>query len=207
MVHRGSSQPLPKLPLQLCALLGFLSCTTTAVAQTKAAAPPGPSESGRPLSTHPQFAVGLRAGVSTENYEWGHEYYSKIFGGVSATYAWRPWLAVGTEIEWLSAYGPGELFMRGLCERCVRSGTQVLAVGELRTKLGIDALKLFGRVSAGPAFVEWVDGDSSVIASIRASAGLELSLWHVYVRPFGFVASLVTQSTQPGAGLEVGALF
>jgi hypothetical protein len=151
-----------------------------------------------------RFEIGAHAAIAP-----GMVVADYLFAGVSASYALRPWLAVGAEIDifTVAALGNEPGRWRAECPSCTWSGVQTLALGELRMPLGHDAVWLFGRLAMGPAFVTRADTASSVVAAARGSVGVELRLWHVYARPFAIVGAIGANAPRLGFGFETGAAF
>lgn len=184
-------------------ILACLFVSAAAFGQTNPKAMTVPTVASSPQPSVQRFEVGATMGISPEGPIGPGDESLKLFAGVSANYAPRSWFAVGAEVEWL--YAPQN--NSSDCYGCVASGIQTLALVELRTPLGHDAVRLFGRVAAGSAFVTGTDGESSVLPAGRVTIGVDLRLWHFYARPFGFVGAMTTFATQFGFGFETGAAF
>lgn len=154
------------------------------------------------LASH-RFEFGLTSSIALGQVgSFDHEDSAKLFIGASGTFAPRPWLAVGAAIEFLDAFQNNSD-----CYGCVRRGVLTLLLGELRLPLGTEHVRLFGRFATGPVFAVGTDERSTLRALAKTSVGLDLRLWHVYARPFAFVAMMTQTTSQIGPGLEVGASF
>lgn len=82
-----------------------------------------------------------------------------------------------------------------------------MALAELRIPLGHEALRLFGRAAAGPGFRTLVSSETKVELVVRGALGLDLRIWHVYARPFGYFGKMTYDSPSFGFGFETGAAF
>jgi len=188
----------------ICTVLLVLLASTAAFGQTKNA-PSVPSSEPATLVQLQRFEIGAGAALAHK----GNDFVDYWFAGGSATYALRPWLALGAEVDAFTVAGLGNEPDRwkSSCPACILNGVQTLALGELRMPLGHDAIQLFGRVAIGPAFVTHADSASSIIAAGRGSVGIDLRVWHVYARPFVLAGALAAGSPQFGFGFETGAVF
>jgi hypothetical protein len=179
--------------------------TSVALGQTKSnggGTTPGAVDTGYTLAAH-RFELGASMAASPAGRISAGDDSLKIFAGLSGTYALLPRLAFGAEVEQLFAPQNDSHD----CYGCVRTGTQVRALVELRTPLGTEAVRLFGRLAAGPAFVTGTDEKPSVLAGARVSIGADFRVWHLYVRPFGYLGTMTRVALQFGLGFETGATF
>lgn len=184
-------------------MLPLLLLASVALGQSESqVTAPASADSKRGLAAH-RFEVGARLSASPEGRVSAGDNSLKIFAGLSATYALVPRLAIGTELEQLFAPQNNSHD----CYGCVSGGTQALALVEMRTPLGTEAVRLFGRLAAGPAFVTGTDEKFSVLPAARVSIGVDLRFWHLYARPFGYLGAMNRFASQFGLGFETGATF
>jgi hypothetical protein len=122
--------------------------------------------------------------------------------GFTGSYAPVPFFAVGGELSWFALVG-------GVCSVCA-DGTIVLPFAEVRTPWRFP-VNVFARVSAGVAAVNRYNGDagSHFLPAVRAAAGPELKVWHLYLRPFVFWMNKLesTDLERLPIGVELGGAF
>jgi hypothetical protein len=179
--------------------------TSVALGQTESngsGTTPGAVGTGTTFAAQ-RFEVGASVSTSPAGRLSAGDDSLKIFAGLAGTYALMPRLAIGAEVEQLFAPQNNSHD----CYGCVRSGTQALALVELRAPLGTDAVRLFGRLAAGAALVSGSDETSSVLSVARVSIGTDFRFWHLYVRPFGYLGAMTRVASQLGLGFETGVTF
>lgn len=202
--HRAAAQLELRATWSLCLALLIFVTACPAFAQAANQPPPVAASESNNSTAEPQFQVGIHGAIAPGT----RDLYGHLYAGLSATYALRPWLAVGTEIDSLITISEGADTYTA--EKAnpnsiyIHNGVQTLALGEVRLPLGHHAVRLFGRAAVGPAFLSYANNTSAVVLATRASAGLDLLLWHFYVRPFGLVGTIASSSPQLGFGLEAG---
>lgn len=190
------------LQIAFLALPALLATSPTSAQTDPSPAPAPRSEPSNQLATH-RFELGWHIGVTPQGHGWSGSgsSASEYFIGISAAVALNRWFALGVEVEEFAVPSDGEHV------NDLHDGIRTFALAELRVPLGHEALRLFGRAAAGPALLTTTSFKSSVELAVRESIGVELRIWHVYARPFGYFATMTNAEPKLGIGFETGATF
>jgi hypothetical protein len=188
--------------MKLGVCLGVLAVVLGGSRQAAAQQETAQNDTTKPRGT---FATGV-IGASTFHNGFG-DVPMLLSLGWTFSYAPRSFYAFGGEVAAFElAFNRDE--DRQSCPTCASAGTMFLPFGELRTPWKAP-VNVFARLSIGLAVANANDGSRKALALVRAAAGPELRVWHVYFKPFVSVANKVSaeQGDIVGFGAEIGAVF